>query len=294
MSTEFLRLYRELEQITPSTVYDEKKLTAQRNDVMARLGYKNVGAGQMKYTKCAKFHGKQAREDAHEARQVALLNDAKAKAQRRMMVHNAVHDVVQLTSVARELSTYVEKKEAVPGALMRKLLGNDAMRLKAPTSDEGPVNKWRLPNIARQPREIRRDFTTNAWSLEERTLLNKIYLEMPKPTVATKVDSWRAFYENVCSRFIQFFPHRTLKESIAKLEDLLHRRVMKEVGENEYWEKVRLSPKKMGGCDLSGEEPAAEEASSVSSGSTFTNARRHQQPLKTSGSLAIGSSLTRP
>jgi len=291
MSTEFLRLYRELAQITPSTVFDEKKLTAQRNDVMHRLGYKQTG-GEMKYTKCAKYHGKKAREDAHDARQAALQNDAKAKAQKRMMVHNAVHEVEHLNSLARELSTFVDKKEPVPGLLMRKLLGNDAMRLKAPqTADERPLDQWKQPTIPRQPREKRKDFTLNSWSLEERKLLNKIYLEMPKPTVMTKLDSWRIFYENVCSRFIQFYPQRTLKESIAKLEEMIHRRAIKEVGEPEYWEQVqaRFSPTK-GSADstsLVTSKTRSEDFSAIASRQS-----RHSQ-LKLGGSIAVGSSLTK-
>ena len=238
MSTEFLRLYRELEKYTPSTVYDEKKLTDQRNDVMYRLGYKGIGGG-VTHTKCAKFHGKKAREFAHDARQSALKNDAKVKAERRMEVHEAVHGVARLVSLTKELGTYVKSQEPVPGGLMRKLVGNDAMRKKAPPQNDGPKDLWKLPTIPREPRQVRKDFTTNAWSLDERMMLNKIYVEMPKPTVKTKLDSWKVFYESVASRFIQFFPHRTLKETIEKLEDLIHRRVIKEVGETEYWEGVR-------------------------------------------------------
>lgn len=249
MSTEFLRLYRELEKITPSTAYDEKKLTAQRNDVMYRLGHTQMG-GELKYTKCAKFHGKKAREDAHEARQNALMNDAKAKAQKRMQVHNAVHKVEHLNGLARELSSFIKTKQPVPGALMRKLVGNDAMRKKISQPDEGNTDSWKPPTIPRLQREIRKDYTSNAWSIEERMLLNRLYVEIPKPTMLNKVDSWRVFYENVCSRFVALYPNRSIEESIAKLEDMISRRVLKEIGEVEYWESIR-SPTKLQSSETS-------------------------------------------
>jgi len=292
MSTEFLRLYRELERITPSTTFDEKKLTDQRNDVMHRLGYKQMG-GDRKYTAPAKFHGKKAREDAHEARQVAMLGDAKAKAQRRMEVHKAVHDVEHLNSLARELSTFVKDKKPVPGGLMRKLVGNDAMRTKGPPVDNGPADKWQPPHLAREPRQLRKDFTVNSWSLDERMLLNKLYLETPKPTVKTKIDSWKVFYENVCSRFIQFYPARTLKESIEKLEDLIRRRAIKEVGESEYWDSLRSPAAKSAGNT---ELIALESTSATSRQSNSTNLSPKFQKLGLGGSMVstmVGSSITR-
>lgn len=244
MSTEFLRLYRELEKITPTTVYDEGKLTRQRNDVMHRLGHKGVGgAGGEKYTRGPKYHGIRAREGAHDARQEALLGNSKAKAATRMQVHEAVSSVSRLTGLAKELSTYVKAKKAVPGVLMRKLVGNDAMRRKLPPLGEGggpQASGGRLAvTMPREPRDSRRDYTANSWSIEERALLNRLYLEMPKPTVATKLESWRVFYDNVASRFVAFYPHRSLQESVAKLQDMISRRAMKEVGEAEYWAGVQ-------------------------------------------------------
>lgn len=256
MSTEFMRLYRELEKITPSTAYDEGRLVRQRNDVMHRLGHKGVGSTQ-KYTKGSKWHGIKARENAHEARQEALLGNAKEKAQLRMQVHAAVHNVEHLNGLARELSKFVDAKKNVPGGLMRRLVGNDAMRKKAPAGEEkdAPVSSWSVTTLPREAREKPKDFSANSWSTEERAQLNRIYLEMPKPTVMTKLDSWRIFYENVGVRFIAFHPHRTLEEAVAKLEDMITRRVMKEVGEADYWKDV-ASPGKKSSVSVEQSQPA--------------------------------------
>lgn len=298
MTTEFLRLYRELEKITPTTAYDEGKLTRQRNDVMHRLGHKGVGgqAGE-KYTRGAKYHGIRAREGAHDARQEALLGNSKAKAATRMQVHEAVHSVARLTGLAKELSTYVKAKKPVPSVLMRKLVGNDAMRRKLPPLEEGGPKEsgGRLATtMPREPRDSRRDYTANSWSIEERALLNRLYLELPKPTVVTKLDSWRVFYDIVCTRFVAFYPHRSLEESIAKLQDMINRRAMKEVGEAEYWAGLQAGT---AGAGQSSSPPQKASQSLLSlqrsASSTLTSEHGRDSNKLVSGSLSQSQTLSR-
>lgn len=277
MSTEFLRLYRELERITPTTEYDEKKIEAQRTDVMHRLGYKEVG-GEKKYTKGPKFHGKKAREEAHEMRLKALACDSKAEAHKRMQIYSTINRVQSTAALSIDLGRYVKSKKPVPNALMRKMFGNDSVRKKQPNDDEdaGPKDLWRPPTIPRQTRDVRKDFTINAWTTEERALLNRLYLEIPKPVVVTKLDSWRNFYENVSSRFCSFYPKRTQEETIAKLQDLIHRRALKEVGEDKFW----------GGC----RSPAKEEQGGHTSPYTYQQSKVESINVLRQGGAAMAAS----
>jgi len=221
--------------------YKEKRLAT-----MNSLGW-DVGEVS-RITPCLKYHGKKARERSNDVRQLAITRDLKQEAKKRLEVHGAVREVKEMTSLVKKLRTYIEAKQPPPAPLMRQLLGGGGSRankLKPIEQDSignasakaGVATGVHSPTTTRVPGIVRKDYTAQKWSQEERKRLNELYVDIPRPT-SNHLTLWRLYYDKVCSRFRAFYPLRSNQEVEEKFESMIKRRQFKEPGEENHWKEV--------------------------------------------------------
>lgn len=263
--SQFSALYRGLEKTIPSQKALDVNFESERKTVMMALGILNIET-KMKYnnpneaTQRSKYHGKFARNRADQNRQIAIQTDNAEAARMARAFKETMREADRMISLTKQMQKCIDNKEAIPPTLFRDLAAlspldkkgnNTAPRLTStstPLSDApipskrqplSPIMK-ELPSIVtakREPRVMKKTVTKHRWSLEERKLLNMLYLDIPRPQY-NKKELWKFYYETMSQRFQQFHPQRSLNEIAEKIEDMLLKRQMKEAGELTYWEKA--------------------------------------------------------
>jgi len=266
--SQFSTLYRGLEKTIPSQMAVDVKYEEERRVVMRALGILNIET-KLKYnnpneaTQRSKHHGKFARNQAEQKRQVAICRDNAEAARKVREFKETMREADRMISLTKQMQKCIENKESIPPQLFDSLAALSPVRSKSnpnpPLGAGGvgvgggvtdisvsssrrqplsPVYK-ELPSIAtakREPRVMVKTHTKHRWSLEERKLLNMLYLDIPRPQY-NKKELWRFYYEQMSRRFQQFHPTRSLSDISEKIEDMLLKRQMKEVGELSYWEE---------------------------------------------------------
>lgn len=125
---------------------------------------------------------------------------------------------------------------------LRKLLGRPEQRFFDPTRP-------------RQETIMRKDFSANKWTAEERSRLNTLYWDIQRPVVSNK-DAWNDYLKEFTVRFQAYFPARPQAEVRARVKHMIRHRAMKAPGEQEYWSKFRRS---RDGEDVLGSSDEGEE-----------------------------------
>lgn len=267
-----LRLYRELSRISKNDRNTEDAtFEKERNDVLHMLGYKVKGIEEL--IKAPKNHGKLARRAVNDR----LKHGANKKEALVTKVNQMFNDAMTLAdqdlSMLREVRGHIMKNERIPESLVNRTTDRQKLNLtttrdafnSSPTADYALSNSGFLPPIIVDTRNLKQsvvsgtpvyhlptpvvgrggkycfnnNFTTYKWSRNERTKLNELYLEIPKPTNNSE-DSWDNFFFNISARFSAFYPKRSDIEIRTKLNDMLHKRQLKQKGEAEYWDESVL------------------------------------------------------
>lgn len=257
MSSEFFRLYRELCRSDAVAETDYSHLR-ERKDVMRVLGY-DVGSGQ-KHVERSKHHGKAARRFAPQKRLKAIATDNKEEARRMKELYETSSKASDIQILTLKMQECVARSEKIPHSLWRKyndiFMKNDGSSSNPPLSIPSPSkgDSIQLPTIHNSKENIkersittrrsdtilRKDFTENKWSLEERERLNAIYWILNKPSVQI-LSAWEQYYVEFASRFRAFYPRRSQEEIIVKIQEMISLRQMKEPGEAQYWKNIHKS-----------------------------------------------------
>ena len=248
MATEFFRLYRELGKVDIKGPPPDIGYVKEKKFVLGAMGH-DVGSIR-EPTKAPKFHGRVARRRMKEKLENAVAVDKRLDQKRA----NELLEITTQNNEIRQLLSSLENTHAsritdvfwtqfetlFPGeeepAVKSNIHDNAAA---VTTSDRRPTK--REPTLARSESFIRKDYSLNKWTTEERNRLNALYWEVNKPLVSDKA-AWRDYYIDIASRYRVFFPRRTTKEIIVKVRELIAHRVLKERGEKEFWKEIKSSP----------------------------------------------------
>jgi len=259
--SQFTALWRDLERTIPSVKATDVAYERERKNVMLSLGVIR-NPSHIKYnnpheaTQRPKHHGKFARGRADQNRQQALHVDNAEAARKARAFKEAMREADRVVALTKEMQKCLLNKEPIPHKLFRELAplpadthapsmstaGASSSSNLSPirrTQPLSPISK-ELPatkTAKREPRVAVKTRTKNRWSLQERKLLNMLYLDIPRPQYQKK-ELWKIYYEVVSQRFQQFHPRRDLQDIAEKLEDMLLKRQMKEAGELDFWEKT--------------------------------------------------------
>lgn len=249
----FNNLYRDLCKATPSGKVFDTSYERERNEVMYELFKKTVPNPEKVFHRpkpvtLPEHHGKLARRKEHANRQKAITTDNRAEAAKHKSLRDQINEIDRMQSVTQRIKKFVDSDEPIPDKLLRQLQGkriNEAATLPpigkqqqpqeepegvlakiavAKARKEALVARSRIHAASfepakidhRQQSAIRKTVTVNRWTLEERSLLNSLYLEIPRP-VAKVRELWSAYYEHVASRFAYFYPKRSLPEIQRKV-----------------------------------------------------------------------------
>jgi hypothetical protein len=117
---------------------------------------------------------------------------------------------------------------------------NSGMRQKLYESEyDDFIHHTYLPShttTVRSTHTLNKSYTASSWSKSERERLNHIYWELERPRNNNyTLQPWREYYTNFASKFITYFPQRSMQEIREKVQYMITNRVFKEKGENEYW-----------------------------------------------------------
>eukprot|EP00607_Mallomonas_marina_P006458 CAMPEP_0182430286 /NCGR_PEP_ID=MMETSP1167-20130531/39163_1 /TAXON_ID=2988 /ORGANISM="Mallomonas Sp, Strain CCMP3275" /LENGTH=192 /DNA_ID=CAMNT_0024615213 /DNA_START=347 /DNA_END=925 /DNA_ORIENTATION=- len=104
-------------------------------------------------------------------------------------------------------------------------------------STKMPPNKS-LQSLVRPILSVRKNYTSNKWSKEERDRLNGIYHCLNRPP-DKNVSAWDAYYVEFTRRFQAFYPTRGHEEIREKIVQMMRLRQMKEMGEEQYWKHMQ-------------------------------------------------------
>lgn len=251
MATEFTRLYRELSRVEASGKPNDVTYERERKSLLATMGH-DVGEISIA-TKPNKHHGSMARRRLKDKLQDSIVTDKKLERIRARQIL----DVTAQNKEVRELLdslNHVETNHQTHST--RKL--DDSFWTKYstlfpenPSATEGKRSEKSVTKVAkgkdfvpfegtkaRQKSMLRKDFTTNKWSREERARMNALYWEIKKPLMSGK-DAWRDYLQEFAARFRSYFPERKTSDITEKVKEFIKFRSMKEPGEREYWQQMR-------------------------------------------------------
>ena len=195
-------------------------------------------------------HGKLARRKEHANRQKAITTDNRAEAVKHKSLREKINEIDRMQIVTQSIKKFVDSHAPIPDKLLRQLQdkksapssstlppigkqqqqqqeepdGVMARIVAARALKDAVVAKSRIHASSfepakvdhRQQNAIRKTLTGNRWSAEERELLNRLFLEIPRPAARVRA-LWASYFENISSRFVYFYPKRSVLEIQKKV-----------------------------------------------------------------------------
>lgn len=270
MATEFTRLYRELSRVEASGKPYDVTYERERKALLCTMGH-DVGEVATS-TKPHKHHGRMARRRLKDKLQDSIVVDKKIERMRAKQIldvtaqNKEVRELLQSLNQAesRQQAQGTSRKmedsfwtkystlfpdnpaEGEPRATGPVTAASTTTAADAPAARRESSRPKHVPFEPTRPRatsSLRKDFTTNRWSREERERINALYWEIKKPLMASK-EAWKDYLQEFAARFRAYFPERDAVEITKKVKAFIKFRYMKEPGEREYWAQVRGS-----GCE---------------------------------------------
>jgi hypothetical protein len=116
-----------------------------------------------------------------------------------------------------------------------------------------PEQRFFNPTRPRHETILRKDYSANRWSVEERSRLNALFWDVQRPVVSNK-DAWNDYLNEFTVRFQAYYPARPQAEVRAKVKHMIKHRAMKVPGEQEYWSSFRRARAGRDGTTLSSDE----------------------------------------
>ena len=265
MATEFLRLYNEMckgdRQVIdtglskkPKEKKGERSRTKANSDifgdysntrmsVMTRLGVEGMGEEKFIRTKPNPHHGKAARRlaatMANKPREgsngAAEAQKGRDKADARKKFNELMIETDRINKVAREIQQQLNTGQSISSNLVMKLANEKKKRVGVPKPRKLPP----LTHKETFPRElyvIKRDYSKNKWTLEERERMNTLFHELEKPTT-NLLGAWEQYYKGFADRFRSTVPGRSEADVIEKLQGMILKRQMHDDKEKQFWEE---------------------------------------------------------
>ena len=235
MTTDFFRLYRELERVGPDSKPIDISYDRERKEIMKTLGF-DVKDTSTRVQR-PKHHGKFARRTEASKKQEALLSNFGEEYRKRKVFHDVLYEAGRLNDASTQLGKLISEKKPIPKKIWTLLT---PLAAKPKTA---LVERKALPPIESNeviPRvsvQLSCPPSSNLWTNPERKRLNSLYHEVRRPP-APNLLMWKVYYETMAARFRTFYPQRSEAEVISKLEDMILKRQMKEDGEVVYWRNI--------------------------------------------------------
>jgi hypothetical protein len=301
MATEFTRLYRELSRVEASGKPNDISYERERKALLASMGH-DVGEIATA-TKANRHHGRMARRRLKDKLQDSIVVDKKLEKMRSKQILDVTAQNNEVRELLRSLGQN-DSRAAAAGGGGRKMEAsfwtkyttlfpdnpNEAAEHTPSNSHTNSVNNNSSINTnttatgtgataAAAPRKhvpfeptrgrdvsvLRKDFTNNKWSKDERRRINTLYWEIKKPHVASK-EAWRDYLTEFAARFKSYYPERKTVDIVEKVKAFIKHRSMKEPGEREHWTHLHAAHAHTHGCGA----PAAGEGNNCSSSSAAT------------------------
>lgn len=271
MST--LRLYRELckesepqkdifgkdNRISKDFSYEDE-----RKQIFHDLGYDVAGCRAA--TKAPKYHGKAVRIGTG-INSVAEIRSRRNRAKNIQDISKKLNDVLVKSTLIQDtmnqITGYVTNNKDIPRGLLPKLdsqisesfdisVHSTEIESKSSKNKSPSSNKTKLPaledsfrcSVKMVPpslqsgkgfnRIVHPDQSKNKWTRDEIDRLNDIYNSTEKPNSRLAV-AWNMYYRSMAGKFLSFFPLRSEREVLQKINEMIAKKRFKEVGEYEYW-----------------------------------------------------------
>lgn len=265
-STNFFRLYREIDKSLPSNIPPDLNYQKERLEILHKLkgnSYLNSIVMNGITTEPGlvappKHHGKFIRmKDRNgltvERRKKVEQSDIDRK--RDLEIRRYIQETQETTELITEIDKRVstKKSKTLPSRLLKKLtlvedkrVGDNAMLRdnafigsSIPSPGKVKENPLYAPHIPQKGLIFDRSHAEGKWSLEERQKLYTLYQQFELPPVYCKnVEIWKLYFLKIADSFRILFPKRTTEEVVSKVREMVARRQMKEAGEDIFWNSV--------------------------------------------------------
>lgn len=83
----------------------------------------------------------------------------------------------------------------------------------------------------------------NKWTKEEKEKINSIYLSIPPPDSSWPLGMWRLYLNSFADKFRVYYPDRKHDEVVDKVRDMIEKKQMKQLGEENYWKNLQKKKK---------------------------------------------------
>ena len=264
MATEFLRLYNEMCKgdrkvidTGPSKKSPKKKkeegngskintdifggYSNTRMSVMTRLGVEGMGEEKFIRTMPNPHHGKAARRQAavmakkpkEESKSAADAQSGRDKADARKKFNDLMVETERINKVAKEIQQQLVKGENISNNLVMRLANEKKKRVGVQKAKKLPPLTVK-ENFPRELSVIKRDFSKNKWTVEERDRMNSLFHEIERPS-ANQLGAWGQYYKGFADRFRSTMPGRSEADVIQKLQCMILKRQMHNDKEKQFW-----------------------------------------------------------